>query len=77
MFRAEAHSDQAGGNAPENGKAGDEPERPGRHERPVTGEHGLDYSILQKELHPLRHLRRPGSPLLHQPQIRWRHRPSP
>lgn len=77
MFRAKAHADQAGGNASENGKAGDEPERPRRHERAVAGEDSLDHSILKEELHPLRHVRRPGAPLLHQPEIRRRHRPSP
>jgi hypothetical protein len=77
MFRAETHADQSGGNAPENGKTGDEPERPGGHERAVAGKDGFDHSILKQELHPLCHLRRPGAPLLHQPEICGRHRPSP
>ncbi len=57
MLRTEAHADQTGGNTAQERNAGDEPERPGRHERPVGGEHGFDHPVLEKELHPLRHVR--------------------
>jgi hypothetical protein len=64
MFGTKAHSDHPGGNAAEEWKQRQQPDREGRREPVPIGEDAPDDATLNRELHPLRHAGRPFTPLL-------------
>jgi hypothetical protein len=64
VFGTKAHSDHPGGNPEEEWKSCDQTDREGlRKPVPIYGD-ASDDSILNRELHSLRHAGRPLTPLL-------------
>jgi len=64
MLRSESESDHPSGNPAEEWKSGQQPDCERRREPVLTGEDSPDDSILNHELHSLRHAGRPLTPLL-------------
>ena len=64
MFRSESESDHPGGNPAEERNQRKQPDCEGRREPVPIGEDAPDDSILNRELHSLRHAGRPLTPLL-------------
>ena len=64
MLRSESESDNPSGNPAEEWKQRQQPDCKGRREFVPIGEDAFDDSILNHELHSLRHAGRPFTPLL-------------
>ena len=64
MLRSESESDHPGGDPAEEWNQRPQPDCEGRREPVPIGEDALDDSILNHELHSLRHAGRPLTPLL-------------